>query len=267
MPGKRENAKGHKPQKFKVQLRALKAMDVWLVKKTHLTAFFFVETLALQRTATKRAPQRRSLFRSFFGKLGQRAAAGVDVFNSVRPAKKAFPVEVSKLLSGELAKVRAQERQGAFTVRLKVDVDGKPYRETFLSFQRGQFRDFIVGHRNGFGAGIVGHIGCFFHKKRPRCRRSHTQRTSGADSTTPADKHCGEPLRLEQDGRKTGSERMRRGRPSGFKGRAARASGVNRFSVGRYDVFGSLPSKSEASQATGRSETPPFPRASDTRGR
>lgn len=167
MPGKRENAKGHKPQKFKVQLRALKAMDVWLVKKTHLTAFFFVETLALQRTATKRAPQRRCLFRNFFGKLGQRAAAGVDVFNSVRPAKKAFPVEVSKLLSGELAKVRAQERHGAFTVWFKVDVDGKPYRETFLSFQRGQFRDFVIGHRNGFGAGIVGHIRCFSIRKDP----------------------------------------------------------------------------------------------------
>lgn len=167
MPGKREKAKGNKPQKFKVQLRALKAMDVWLVKKTHLTAFFFVETLALQRTATKRAPQRRCLFRSFFGELGQRAAAGIDVFNSVRPAKKAFPVEVSKLLSGELAKVRAQERHGTFTVRLKVDVGGKPGRETFLSFQRSKFLDFGIGHRNGFGAGIVGHIGCFSIRKDP----------------------------------------------------------------------------------------------------
>lgn len=115
MPGKREKAKGNKPQKFKIQLRALKVMDAWLIEQTHLTAFFFVETLALQQTATKRAPQRRCLFRSFFGKLGQRAAAGVDVFNSVCPAKKAFPVEVSKLLSGELAKVRAQKARDLYS--------------------------------------------------------------------------------------------------------------------------------------------------------
>lgn len=130
-------------------------------------AFFFVETLALQRTATKRAPQRRCLFRSFFGKLGQRAAAGVDVFNSVCPAKKAFPVEVSKLLSGELAKVRAQERHGAFTVGSRSTLTANRIEKLSSPFKGASFAISSSVIATGSGRGSSGISGVFSIRKDP----------------------------------------------------------------------------------------------------